>query len=165
MAARFTQSPNHHFPPAYLWGMKILRFAPLLLWLAACQPSSSESETGSSVAAAEQTVLARHDSLMVRMDQLYELRQQLAKAPAAADTGAVGRARRALVGAENGMMDWMHRYRRPADTVADARRLAYYARQQERIDSVGRLFDSSQAAARQLLGAAPAAAASPSVTQ
>ncbi|WP_157541610.1 hypothetical protein [Hymenobacter aerophilus] len=139
--------------------MITLRFAPLLLVLAACQPSTSQPETGSQLAAAEQTVLARHDTLMAQMDQLYELRQQLAKAPPAADTVAVGQARRALVGAENGMMDWMHRYRRPADTVADARRLAYYARQQERIDSVGRLFESSQAAARQLLGTAPAAAA------
>lgn len=145
--------------------MKTLRFVPLLLLLAACQPSSSQPETGLPVAAAEKTVLARHDSLMAHMDQLYELRQQLAKAPAT-DTVAVGEARRALVGAENGMMDWMHRYRRPADTVADARRLAYYAMQQERIDSVGRLFDSSQAAARQLLGTAPApATSSNSVTQ
>ncbi|SDX61605.1 hypothetical protein [Hymenobacter psychrophilus] len=146
--------------------MKTLRFVPLLLLLAGCQPSSSsQPEAGLPVAEAEKTVLARHDSLMAQMDQLYELRQQLAKAPAT-DTVAIGQARRALVGAENGMMDWMHRYSRPADTVADARRLAYYAMQQERIDSVGRLFDSSQAAAHQLLKAASASATpSSSVTQ
>lgn len=138
--------------------MKTRYFAALLGLLTACQPSSpatSEAE----VATAEKTVLARHDSLMARMDRLYELRQQLAKA-SPTDTVATGQARRALVGAENGMMDWMHRYRRPADTVANARRLAYYARQQERIDSVGRLFDSSQDGAQQLLAAAPAAATS-----
>ena len=143
--------------------MKMLCFAGLLCLLAACQGQPSAEQQ---LAVAEKTVLARHDSLMARMDQLYELRQQLAKAPAPADTVAVGQARRALVGAEDGMMDWMHRYRRPADTVAAARRLAYYARQQERIDSVGRLFESSQLAARQLLDAAPAAAVpSTSVTQ
>ncbi|RFP66454.1 hypothetical protein D0N36_03655 [Hymenobacter lapidiphilus] len=141
--------------------MKMLYFAGLLCLLAACQSQPSAEQQ---VATAEKTVLARHDSLMAQMDQLYELRQQLAKAPAA-DTVAIGQARRALVGAENGMMDWMHRYRRPADTVVDARRLVYYSMQQERIDSVGRLFDSSQATARQLLGTAPAAAPSSSVTQ
>ncbi|NVO31721.1 hypothetical protein [Hymenobacter lapidiphilus] len=145
--------------------MQTLRFVPLLLLLAACQPSSSQPETSQQVAGAEKNVIADHDSLMAQMDRLYELRQQLAKLPAT-DTVALGQARRAIVGAENGMMDWMHRYRRPADTVADARRLAYYARQQERIDSVGRLFESSQAAARQLLGASPTATVpSSSVTQ
>ena len=145
--------------------MRALRFLPLLLLLGACQPSSSsQPETSLRVAEAEKTVLAHHDSLMAQMDQLYELRQQLATLPAA-DTGAVGQARRALVGAENGMMDWMHRYRRPLDTVAAARQLAYYARQQERIDSVGRLFAGSQAAARQVLPSAAAAVPSSSVPQ
>ncbi|OWP62043.1 hypothetical protein CDA63_16200 [Hymenobacter amundsenii] len=108
------------------------------------------------MATAEKTVLAHHDSLMAQMDQLYELRQQLTKLPAA-DTAATGRSRRALLGAENGMMFWMHNYRRPADSATAARRLAYYAGQQERIDSVSRLFLSSQDSARQLVGAAPAA--------
>ena len=130
----------------------MLRFVPLLALLAACESAPDQEQQ---LATAEKTVLASHDSLMAQMDQLYELRQQLAKA-APADTVAAGNRRRALLGAENGMMFWMHHYRRPADTVAAPRRLAYYAAQQERIDSVRRLFQSSQDSARRLLGAAPA---------
>ncbi|MFD2784365.1 hypothetical protein [Hymenobacter rubripertinctus] len=136
----------------------MLRFIPLLALLAACESAPDREQQ--QVAAAEKTVLASHDSLMARMDRLYELRQQLARVPAT-DSVAAGRHRRALLGAESGMMFWMHHYRRPADTVAAPRRRAYYAAQQQRIDSVRRLFQRSQDSARQLLGATPAAPSTP----
>lgn len=128
--------------------MKLLRFIPLVLLVLASCASPDEAQQA---AAAEKAVLARHDELMAQLDQLYELRQQLQQTPPA-DTVAAGRQRRALLGAENGMMFWMHRYRRPADTVAVAQRLRYFAAQQQRIDSVGRLFQTSQDSARLVLG-------------
>lgn len=126
--------------------MKLLRFLPLLL-ISACLSLQSDEQKAE---AAEKAVLARHDELMAQMDQLYALRQQLQQLPAP-DTVAAGRQRRALRAAEAAMLFWMHHYRRPQDTVAVARRLAYYSVQQQRIDSVGRLFRSSQDSAQLLL--------------
>jgi hypothetical protein len=123
--------------------VKILRFAPLFLLLSACLSLQSEEQQAE---AAEKALLARHDELMAQMDDLYALRQQVQQLP---DTVRVARLQAALLGAEAGMMFWMHHYRRPADTTAVTRRLAYYAAQQQRIDSVGQLFRSSQDSARQ----------------
>ncbi|MCC2546361.1 hypothetical protein LJY25_07885 [Hymenobacter sp. BT175] len=133
--------------------MNIFRLSPwlpaglLLAALPACLSLQSEEQRAE---AAEKAVLARHDELMLQMDQLYLLRQQLQKATAA-DTQLVSRRRRELLAAEAGMMDWMHQYRRPADTVAPARAITYYAAQQLRIDSVGQLMRASQDSARALL--------------
>ncbi|SNC61596.1 hypothetical protein SAMN06265337_0500 [Hymenobacter gelipurpurascens] len=139
-------------PRPYLCGVKMLRFAPLLLLLTSCLSLQSDEQKAE---AAEKAVLARHDELMAQMDQLYDLRQQLQKTPPA-DTAATSRQRQALLAADAGMMDWMHQYRRPADTATVARRLTYYAAQQQRIDSVGRLFRSSLDSARLLLKSAAA---------
>ncbi|MCR5889804.1 hypothetical protein LRS06_18920 [Hymenobacter sp. J193] len=122
--------------------------------LTACSSSPNPAEQ---VTAAEQRVLASHDSLMARMDQLYSRRQQLQALPAADSAGA-GARRRALLAAESAMMSWMHQYRKPADTMAPARQLTYFARQQQRIDSVGLLMNSSLDSAQALLPAAPTAA-------
>ena len=124
--------------------MKTLRLAPLLLVLSACLSLQSEEQQAE---AAEKALLARHDELMAQMGNLYTLRQQLQQLPAQ-DTAKVARLQGALLGAEAGMMFWMHHYRRPADTMVVTSRLAYYAAQQQRIDSVGRLFRSSQDSAR-----------------
>lgn len=95
-------------------------------------------------------MLAKHDELMAQMDQLTVLRQQLQKTPGP-DTVAAGRQRRALLAADAAMMDWMHRYRKPADSVAVARRLTYFATQEKKIDSVAGLFRTSIDSARLLV--------------
>jgi hypothetical protein len=131
----------------YLCGVKMLRYIPLFLLLTSCLSLQSDEQKAE---AAEKAVLARHDELMAQVGQLYEVRQQLQKTPLP-DTAAAGRQRRALLAADAGMMAWMHQYRRPADTTKVDRRLAYYSVQQQRIDSVGRLFRSSLDSARLLL--------------
>ena len=119
---------------------------PLLALLAGgCLQLQSDEEKR---ALAEQQLMARHDELMARMDELYTLRQQVAKA---ADTVAAGRQRRALLAADGAMMQWMHQYHRPADTTRHERAMAYLARQQHRIDSVGVLMQQSIDSARALL--------------
>ena len=133
--------------------MKIFRLfflLPALTLLSACLSLNSEEQQAE---AAEKAVLAKHDELMAQMDQLTILRQQLQKSPGP-DTAAASRQRRALLAADAGMMDWMHQYRKPADTVATARRLSYFAGQQRKIDSVAGLFRSSVDSARLLLRAA-----------
>ncbi|TGD79409.1 hypothetical protein [Hymenobacter wooponensis] len=125
----------------------MLRYLPLLLLFSSCLSLQSDEQKAE---AAEKAVLARHDELMAQMDQLYALRQQLQKS-APTDTVAASRQRRALLAADAGMMSWMHQYHRPADTTKVDRRLAYYASQQQYIDSVGHLFRTSIDSARLLL--------------
>ena len=106
-------------------------------------------------------MLASHDTLMARMDELYDLRQKLqtAKLP---DTALVGHRSRALLSADAAMMDWMHQYHRPADSVSVPRKLAYFAAQQLKIDSVAHLMTLSLDSARLTLGQA-APSSQPSV--
>ncbi|GAA3932994.1 hypothetical protein [Hymenobacter algoricola] len=118
-----------------------------LLVLGACNSQPTPAQQADQ---AEKTMLASHDSLMSRMDELYDLRQQLQAAPGL-DSVAAGRHRRALLAADAAMMDWMHRYHRPADSVTVPRRLAYFAAQQRRIDSVAQLMTRSLDSARLVL--------------
>ncbi|KAA9327497.1 hypothetical protein F0P96_16070 [Hymenobacter busanensis] len=137
---------------AYLCGVKMFcRFAALVLLLPLLPGCLSLESDEEKEAAAEKKLMARHDELMARMDELYTLRQQLGRVP---DTLAAGRQRRALLRADAAMMDWMHQYRKPADSVDHARTLAYFGQQQHRIDSVGVLMQHSIDSARVLLPAA-----------
>ncbi|GAA3994194.1 hypothetical protein GCM10022408_00540 [Hymenobacter fastidiosus] len=138
--------------------MKILRFvfpgltALTLISLAACGPRPTPAQQAEQ---AEKAVLASHDTLMARMDELYDLRQKLQGAPGV-DTVTAGRHRRALLTADAAMMDWMHHYQRPADSIAGPRKLAYFAVQQLKIDSVARLMTRSLDSARLVLQQAAA---------
>ncbi|RTQ51661.1 hypothetical protein EJV47_07645 [Hymenobacter gummosus] len=119
---------------------------PLLALLAAgCLQLQSDKEQRE---AARQKVMDRHNELMDRMDELTLLRQQLRQVP---DTAEAGRRSRALLAADAAMMDWMHQYHNPADTMRQERALAYLAAQQRRIDSVGTLMQQSVDAAQALL--------------
>lgn len=138
------------FPRLLLLPLVLL---PLLPGCLSLQSDEQKAE------AAEKAVLARHDELMAQLDQLYDLRQKLQTTPLP-DTMAAGRHRRALLAASEGMLFWMHHYRKPADSVAADQRLAYFAGQQQRIDSVGRLFRTSLDSARQQLEAASSTSSS-----
>ncbi|MBC8082571.1 MAG: hypothetical protein H7Z21_05110 [Hymenobacter sp.] len=124
--------------------LRYLLLLPFLAGLPACLSLQSDEQKAE---AAEKAVLARHDELMAQMDQLTTLRQQLTRSPGP-DTVAAARHRRALLAADAAMLDWMHRYRQPADSVAVARRLGYFADQQKKIDSVAGLFRTSLDSAR-----------------
>ncbi|WP_139252160.1 hypothetical protein [Hymenobacter psychrotolerans] len=132
---------------------------PVVALLSGCNSPNGDEQKAE---AAEKAVLAKHDELMAQMDQLTLLRQRLQKQPGP-DTVAAGRHRRALLAADAAMMDWMHRYRKPADTVDLESRLLYFAGQQRRIDSVAVLFRTSLDSAQRLLqAAAPASSSSTS---
>jgi uncharacterized protein involved in copper resistance len=141
----------------YLWGVKLplknaLRAVLVALApaLAAC-PSPAPPRQISPAQAAEKSLMARHDSLMAQMDQLYSLKAKLSKA--------------AVPTADAAMMDWMHQYRAPDTTVASATRLAYFRQQQQVLNQVNRQFqatiDSATLFLKQL-PPAPAPAARPS---
>lgn len=118
------------------------------LLLSSCLSLQSEEQQ---VEAAEKAVMAKHDEFMAQMDQLYTLRQQLQRATLP-DTTEAGRRRRSLLRADAAMMGWMHQYRRPADSLAHEQAMAYYAAQEHKIDSVGRLMRNSIDSARLVLG-------------
>ncbi|HEX8660076.1 MAG TPA: hypothetical protein VF690_21205 [Hymenobacter sp.] len=128
--------------------------------LAAC-PSPAPPQQISPAQAAEKSLMARHDSLMAQMDQLYSLKAKLSKA--AVPTAAPYL--RGLAAADAAMMDWMHQYRAPDTTVAAATRLAYFRQQQQVLNQVNRQFqatiDSATLFLKQL-PPAPAPAARPS---
>ena len=144
---------------AYL--CRVFTFRPSLLLavgcaalVAACSSGPNEQQQ---VEAAEKAVIASHDTLMAQMGQLYDLRQQLQKTPGP-DTALAGRQRRNLLQADAAMMGWMHQYRKPADTVATEAKLRYFAVQQQKIDSVGRLMRQNLDSAKLVLQLATPAA-------
>lgn len=134
-----------YFCPVKLFLLSPIACLLVPLLLSGCLSLQSEEQQAE---AAEQAVMAKHDELMTQMDQLYTLRQQLQRT-SSPDTLEAGRRRRSLLRADAAMMGWMHQYRRPADTVAHAQTMAYFATQEHKIDSVGRLMrgsiDSAQA--------------------
>ncbi|PJJ60719.1 hypothetical protein CLV45_2150 [Hymenobacter chitinivorans DSM 11115] len=140
---------------------RVLTFRPSLLLAVGCAALVAACSTGPTeqqqVEAAEKAVLASHDTLMAQMGQLYDLRQQLQKAPGP-DTTLAGRQRRNLLRADAAMMGWMHQYRKPADTVAAPAKLRYFAAQQLKIDSVGRLMRQNLDSAKLVLQLATPAA-------
>ncbi|MBC6605956.1 hypothetical protein H8B13_03915 [Hymenobacter sp. BT188] len=127
-----------------------ISFGSLLgvLLLTSCLSLQSEEQQAEAV---EKAVMAKHDEFMAQMDQLYTLRQQLQRATLP-DTTEAGRRRRSLLRADAAMMGWMHQYRRPADTVTHEQVMAYFASQEHKIDSVGRLMRNSIDSARLVLG-------------
>lgn len=102
--------------------------------LAACQPSAS-AEKPTPVAAAETSLLDRHDTLMARTAHLYELRQQLAAPALKADPRAPAAVRR-LLAADAAMSAWMHQYQAPDTTTPAAARLAYFQAQSQKLAAV-----------------------------
>ena len=114
-----------------------------LLLTPGCLQLQSDEEQEAHI---EDKVLKRHDEAMARMDELYQLRLQLAARP---DSAATAPRRRALLAAHAGMMNWMHQYHRPADTTRHEQAMSYYNQQFKRIDSVGvfieRTIDSARA--------------------
>lgn len=116
----------------------LMKNAALLLAgaLVACQPSgSSQDNQTDPVAAAQTSLMDRHDTLMARTGRLYELRQQLA-APAFRANPRTPAALHGLLAADAAMMGWMNQYQAPDSTAPAARRLAYFQTQSQQLAAV-----------------------------
>lgn len=128
--------PTRAAPPGYLCRMifssKNALLAALLGGaLGACQPAAN-SAAADPVAAAETSLMDRHDTLMARTARLYELRQQLA-APALRANPRTPATVRRLQAADAAMMRWMNQYQAPDSTTPAARRLAYFQTQSQQL--------------------------------
>ena len=113
--------------------------APGLAVLAACSsPNRPVAENGqpSPATAAEMNLLARHDSLMAKEDQLFSLKAEIN----ASHSPAAGPYLRGLAAADAAMMGWMHAYKAPDSAATPAVRLAYYQQQQQVLAGVSRQF-------------------------
>ena len=129
--------------------------APFLLLAACSSPNQpiSEGAAPSPASAAEMALMATHDSLMFRTDELMALKGKLSgyhsEAPAPYIHG--------LAAADNAMMAWMHQYKAPDSTATPEARLAYFQQQQQQLAGVRRLFRSSLDSATQFQAQHPAA--------
>ena len=129
--------------------------APLLLLAACSSPNQpiSEGAAPSPASAAEIALMATHDSLMFRTDELMSLKGKLAGFHSKASAPYI----HGLAAADNAMMAWMHQYQAPASTATPAARLAYFQRQQQVLAGVRRLFRSSLDSATKFNALHPAA--------
>ena len=107
--------------------------------VAACSsPNKPIAENGppSPVSAARMALMAHHDSLMAKTDQIFSFRAKIA----ATHSPAAGPYLRGLAAADAAMSDWMHKYRVPDSTAAAATRLAYFQQQQRVLARVSRQY-------------------------
>ena len=81
-------------------------------------------------------LMARHDSLMAKTDQIFSFRAKIA----ATHSPAAGPYLRGLAAADAAMSDWMHKYHAPDSTIAAAARLAYFQQQQQVLARVSRQY-------------------------
>ena len=137
---------------------KVLRLtlAAALPVLAACSsPTQPIAEQGppSPPAAAQMALMARHDSLMSQMDQLFALKSRIS----ATHAPTAGPYLRGLAAADNAMMGWMHRYHAPDSTTAPAARLAYFQQQQQVLAGVRARFRATMDSAALFIQQHPAA--------
>ena len=127
--------------------------AAALVTLAACSPAAPKKPL-SAVATAEKGLMARHDSLMAKTDQLFLLKTKIA----ATHTPATAPYLRGLAAADAAMMDWMHRYHAPDTTAAPATRLAYYQEQQRVLARIREQFRTTIDSATLFINRHPAPA-------
>ena len=124
---------------------------------AACSsPTKPIAENGppSPVAAAEMALMARHDSLMAKTDQIFTFRAKIA----ATHAPTAGPYLRGLAAADAAMADWMHRYHTPDSTTAAPARLAYFRQQQQVLAGVSRQYRATLDSAALFIAQHPAPA-------
>ena len=128
--------------------------------LAAC-PSRTEplNEHGkpSPATAAEMALMARHDSLMAKEDQLFVLKAKVV----ATHLPTAGPYLRGLAAADAAMMSWMHQYRAPDTTATPAARVAYFQQQQQVLAGVSQQFRATMDSAALFISQHPAKPAAP----
>ncbi len=90
-------------------------------------------------------VMAVHDPLMKKMNDLAKTKKELAELESELLTDSVANAtgitrvrerQKALQEGHDAMMDWMHQFRKPKESVARDSALHYLDVQQKKIDSV-----------------------------
>ena len=130
---------------------KLILFAlPLLLLLGCAEGGASEQQE------LEATVLAKHDSAMARMGDIFKLRRNLrtlrdtlaAHENDSATLQALSKELEGLNRADEVMMDWMHNYKAP-DSLQHEQAMRYLQQELQKIERVQVVMDSTIAAAQE----------------
>lgn len=133
---------------------KFILFAlPLFLLLGCTEGGTSEA---SELEGLEATVLAKHDSAMSLMGDIFKLRRNLrtlrdtlaAQETDTATVLALQQQIEGLNGADKVMMEWMHNYEAP-DSLQHEQAMTYLQQELQKIDRVQIVMDSTIAAAQQ----------------
>ncbi|MCJ8164575.1 hypothetical protein MKJ04_06925 [Pontibacter sp. E15-1] len=125
---------------------------PVLLFMSCTGNSASEATAQKEL---EATVLAKHDSAMAQMGDIYKLRRNLRSlhdtlAARQTDTLTLQALQEQMEGlsqADAVMMDWMHQYHAP-DSLAPQHAEAYLQQELLKIQRVQFVMDSTLRAAR-----------------
>ena len=135
-------------------------FIILLLCGIACgRQTATDSDCATKACQRQQVydrVMAVHDEVMVRMPQLDSLagllKERMNSVADSLQANEIRQALTALEVADQAMWDWMHGFDATAiKALPDSLALARLRLEQQRIDSVARLFDSATAAANHIL--------------
>ncbi len=96
-----------------------------------CQSSSEVDET-------RQQVLELHDDSMTKMNQIHLLIGQLEeqKDTTSTDTTEVVALIKQLEIADQQMMDWMHKFKHPADSLEDKVKIDFYKKENDKMTDV-----------------------------
>lgn len=148
----FSSNANRYLCPMKVFAPKTLFVALAATGLTACSPTAKSDASAAEARTAENLLMDRHDSVMVQVGHLFELRQQIATAKPT-DAGPY---LRGLQAADNAMMAWMHGYHTPdtATTPAPAR-LAYIQQQKAKLQAVEKQMHGTIDSAAVLLKQAP----------
>lgn len=100
-------------------------------------------------------LMARHDSLMAKTNQLLTLKTKIE----GLHSPAAGPYLRGLTAADAGMMTWMHQYHAPDSAATPAARLAYFQQQQQVLAGLGQQFHATLDSAALFVRQHPASSA------
>ncbi|GAB3636462.1 hypothetical protein GCM10027422_20520 [Hymenobacter arcticus] len=136
-------------------------FGLLSLGLPGCgTKATTETATPAVQARAlENTLMARHDSLMGQTEQLFELKAQLTAAKVPANAPVLAK----MQTASQAMMTWMHAYQPPDSTAPAPQRLTYLKDQQTQLLTVAQQITAALDSGKATLRRATPPAAAPAV--
>ena len=136
--------------------MKKLFFLLFFIPALSCQPQPSEKDQKDKL---ETRVMAVHDDAMAEMDRIYKLRKELRRLQDTLSTRQtdsttlkkLSRHGLLLQQADEGMMDWMRRYKAPSAAMPHDSAMQYLKQQLHKIERVQTRIDSTITAAEKII--------------
>lgn len=131
----------------------------MVVLLGSCQGNQNQQnnqEKQPETSPLEQSVLSIHDSTMMLMDPIHHLKNDLQDQLTSVDStdtatiNTIHAKMKQLEAANEAMMDWMHQFKKPADSIS-AEADKYLQEQKVKVEAVKTQMDSAISKAKQLL--------------